>query len=193
MCNGETISCPTDRYLENRTLCRDTEGPCDVADYCDGMTSSCLNTVAAVQTVCRAATGDCDATDYCNGVSIECLDVMMPRETVCRPASGPCDIVETCTGNTAACPQDGYQLQGVICRNSTADCDAQEVCSGTNSMCPNDVSSCTPTEGKESLFTNEKANLLLPQKFQLIVAVVTTSESKLASFLRDLEQLPDCA
>ena len=73
--------------------CRVSAGVCDVDDYCDGSSLSCLNKFQPSTFICRTAQ-PFSATD---------------------PST--CDIPELCTGSAATCPPDQKKSAGTTCRD----------------------------------------------------------------------------
>jgi cysteine-rich repeat protein len=84
-------------------------GSCDVAETCDGTTSTCP------------------------------ADVTTPAGTICRAADGPCDVAETCDGQNGACPADAFQPDGTSCDDgdtcSASDVCTNGTCAPTVSTC----------------------------------------------------------
>jgi cysteine-rich repeat protein len=72
--------------------CRASAGICDVAEQCDGSSTTC------------------PADDF-----------VMPG-TPCRAASGECDVAESCTGLGATCPSDGFVTGGTSCMDDADVC-----------------------------------------------------------------------
>jgi hypothetical protein len=69
-------------------------GYCDVAEYCDGVSTLCPNdTFNDSSTLCRAKNGSCDVDDYCTGKNPSCPDdTVLPSNHTCRSSNGTCDI-----------------------------------------------------------------------------------------------------
>lgn len=123
------------------TLCRESEGVCDVAEYCTGESVFCPNDgFLPDDTVCREAEGVCDVEELCTGQSAECPpDYFAGTDVECRPAVDElCDISEVCTGESAECPPDVFSPAGIECRPASGDCDTPEVCTGESGACPPD-------------------------------------------------------
>ena len=118
--------------------CRAANGPCDVAETCDGISSTCpANGLAAQGTVCRGAAGPCDAADTCTGSSSACpADTFQPAGTSCRASAGVCDLAEACSGTGPACPTDAKST--ATCRPARDACDVAESCTGSSNDCPAD-------------------------------------------------------
>ncbi len=162
------------------TVCRSSAGVCDLAETCDGVTTTCpADSKTPAGTECRASTGECDPHEVCDGVSNSCpTDAKSPNGTtctddgnvcttdlcesgtcthaagnsgtVCRASTGICDPAETCTGNGTTCPADAKSPSGTECRASTGVCDPHEVCDGTTAACPADTKSPAGTECRAS-------------------------------------------
>ncbi len=82
------------------TLCRDSAGPCDLAERCDGTSSACP------------------------------ADRFQPATVVCRAVSDSgCDLVETCTGSSVTCPADAFVAEGTLCADGLR-CNGDERCDG---------------------------------------------------------------
>lgn len=135
------------------TVCRASNGVCDVAETCDGVGEQCpADAVLPPSVVCRASTGPCDFAETCNGVSAACPgDVPQPLGTICRLPVGPCDVAETCDGSSSTCPSDAYAAVGVICREANGICDLEETCDGTGPACPANVVKADGTPCDDSL------------------------------------------
>jgi hypothetical protein len=89
--------------------CRAASDVCDVAEYCDGLRTSCPD------------------------------DGFKPATEVCRGATGVCDVAESCTGSSAACPADSKAQAGISCNDGNActqtdQCDGSGACVGSNSI-----------------------------------------------------------
>jgi len=109
--------CPT------TTVCRPAAGECDLAEFCDGLSTACpSDAVASASTTCRSGSGDvCDPDELCDGVGKSCpADSVASDTEVCRPADA-CGPAELCTGVALApCPDD---VVTVSCPGATS-CDA---------------------------------------------------------------------
>jgi cysteine-rich repeat protein len=123
------------------TPCRTSAGICDVAENCDGASTTCPSDgFASTSTVCRSAAGACDVAETCTGTSAACpSDSLVPASTVCRAAAGACDAAESCSGTSADCPPDSVMGAFVTCRPSTGPCDQAENCTGFSPACPADA------------------------------------------------------
>jgi hypothetical protein len=122
------------------TPCRAAVGVCDVAEACDGSSTTCpLDGFEPPTTECRASIGECDAAESCTGDEADCPpDALEPPTTVCRMAAGDCDAAESCTGADVDCPADALAPAATPCRAAAGDCDIAESCSGVDVDCPAD-------------------------------------------------------
>jgi hypothetical protein len=128
--------------------CRASAGECDVAETCDGVSTSCpTNAFAPGSQTCRVSDGTCDVTETCTGNSPSCpADLFLNEGTFCRAAAGGCDVAETCTGTSAACPEDAVLPAETVC-------DA-----GTCGVCDGESTSCEPGEGATTPFQFSASN-----------------------------------
>lgn len=140
--NGAPGSCCTDKcsLAPAGTPCRDSAGPCDLAEYCTGSDPVCPpDGFEPEETVCRASRGACDRPEHCTGTAAQCPHDGLRREGwVCRAADGLCDRAELCDGASPECPADGIHDAGHACREAAGDCDIPEVCDGKTRACPLD-------------------------------------------------------
>ena len=77
VCDGNSTSCPPDRFAAATVACRPVAGECDVAEFCSGTAAACPP------------------------------DAFLPAATECSPASctdGIATHAATCTGEGATCP-----------------------------------------------------------------------------------------
>ena len=131
------------------TECRPAVGGCDVAETCNGSSSSCPpDGYADGSVVCRIAAGRCDVDETCTGSGVACPnDAFLPDTEVCRSAVNACDVAEHCTGSSAACPDDGFADSGTPCNSSdTTQCTSPDTCDGSGFCDPNNIkdgTSCT--------------------------------------------------
>ncbi len=101
------------------TVCRESAGPCDVAEMCTGDSTTCPD------------------------------DAKEPMGTECNAAVDECDVAEVCDGTANACPLDEFQPVGTACPGGFCDashtcsdtCVPGEVCTPTNN-CRTGVTSC---------------------------------------------------
>ncbi|MBI5533374.1 MAG: hypothetical protein HY898_11710 [Deltaproteobacteria bacterium] len=192
-CNGTSTTCPTDGFKGNGTPCTDDGLLCTV-DQCSA--GACVHPAGNVGTICRAAQGECDVAEACDGASTTCPANGFKADgttcttdgnpctldqcgsgvcahpagnagTVCRPVNGECDVAESCTGSSTSCPADGFKTDGTACttdgnpctldecasgacahppgnagtecRAAGGICDVAENCTGTSATCPNDL------------------------------------------------------
>jgi cysteine-rich repeat protein len=198
-CDGATTICPSNAFSPSGTACASDASPCtadhcngagacthpagnagatcrvavdpicDVAETCDGVSTSCppngfaptgtpcadegsvctvdacnggvcQHTPGNAGLECRAAAGVCDVAESCTGSSGTCpFDAQVPSGTSCRASTGVCDPAETCNGSAATCPGDVLLPSGSLCRASAGICDAAETCDGTAVACPADA------------------------------------------------------
>ena len=123
------------------TICRASAGVCDVAETCNGTSTTCpADGFAASGTTCRVSAGVCDPAEACTGSSAACpADALTAAGTTCRAAAGVCDVAETCNGTSAACPADAFLSATTTCRASAGPCDLAESCTGSSATCPANV------------------------------------------------------
>jgi len=119
------------------TVCRAVDGPCDVAESCDGTSSGCPGDGYATSAVtCRAAAGACDQADQCSGSSPACpADAKAAAGTTCTPDAEACTR-DVCDG-AGTCTHPGGN-SGSVCRPAAGSCDVSERCDGTTPSCPQD-------------------------------------------------------
>lgn len=140
LCNGQSSTCPADKFMTSTTTCRAVSGLCDVAETCTGSSANCpANSVASSSIVCRASVGSCDKAEVCGlrrqqqGLPFRRLQVQhLHMPLLC----GLCDVAESCNGSNKACPSDAYKSTSTICRAATGECDLTESCIGTTANCP---------------------------------------------------------
>lgn len=139
-CDGTNDDCPADNPVNSGSLCRASQGDCDVAETCTGTSGACPpNAFEPDTVVCRPSlNGICDSAENCTGSTADCPpDILAPGGTPCRASEGVCDPAETCTGASGACPADSKSAS--VCRPDTGICDGgSEFCDGTNDDCPAD-------------------------------------------------------
>ncbi len=138
-----------DRPAPAGTVCRVASGPCDVVEFCDGVSTACpLDRFLGATEVCRAKAGNCDLEEKCTGASAACpADKVLAKGAVCRAAASVCDVPEYCDGASAACPVDAFAPATTTpCRASTDGniCDPPESCTGTSNTCPADAKYSPP-------------------------------------------------
>jgi len=86
-------------FNSSSTICRASQGICDITERCTGTTASCpANNFNSSTTICRASVGECDLAEYCNGTSSSCsANVFKLYGTSC--SLGFCDGIENCIPN----------------------------------------------------------------------------------------------
>jgi hypothetical protein len=128
------------------TECRAAAGVCDIAESCDGSSTTCpADTRQPSGFTCRAAAGVCDVAESCDGSSATCpADALQPIGVVCRAAGGTCDVAEVCTGLLATCPPDVVAPDGTPC-NDTDVCTAPDTCQSGECTGTPDPTLCTTT------------------------------------------------
>jgi hypothetical protein len=89
-------------YCENpiesdTTLCRQANGDCDAAEYCDGISPECPADYPQSDTyVCRASMDQCDVEETCDGVNLNCpSDYFRVDGTACDDGN-PSTINDMC-------------------------------------------------------------------------------------------------
>ncbi len=138
-CNGALSDCPItcgsgcpgSTYCSG-TYCsakKDLGLPCSGTVECKGGT--CVSGVCC-DTGCA---GECRACVVDAGAPEDGTCTLLSQAKVCRPASGLCDVEERCGGG-AACPSDGFAVEGASCGTSTF---------GSWSSCEYDGGVCSPT------------------------------------------------
>ncbi len=145
--NGGASCCQVNcRIRPSGATCRGEGGLCDVAEVCDGVSTTCpADGFATAGTECRAVADVCDVAETCTGASAACpTDAFEPASTECRASAGVCDVADTCTGSDAACPVD--EKSTAECRSEAGLCDVAEVCDGVNDDCPIDGFALPGTE-----------------------------------------------
>ncbi len=163
------------------TVCREADGPCDVAEVCTGTSNQCpenrfqpndtpcnldedlctLDTCqngqcqAGPQKTCPSSNNPCVARTECNPVTGECVEIAGNAGTVCRSAQGECDLPALCTGASTTCPDNPLKDAGTVCREADGPCDVAEVCTGTSNQCPENefLPNDTPCNLDEDLCT----------------------------------------
>lgn len=90
-CDGMVDTCQHPAGNAGST-CRSAAGDCDVAETCDGTSTSCPT------------------------------DLFRASSPVCRGAAGDCDVAESCSGSDADCPPDGFVASGMACTDDGQPC-----------------------------------------------------------------------
>lgn len=130
--NGTCSSSPVDAGVQ----CRAAAGACDVAERCNGVTTTCpTDGFAPATTACRLTLGVCDAEERCTGSSPACPMDQFLTGTVCSTATGVCEANAVCNGLGPTCPSRPYRDAGTIC--STDLCRPPLFCTGASTSCPN--------------------------------------------------------
>ena len=164
-CRAGVIDCATGMCVASDpapegTPCRPAIGECDVAESCDGVTTTCpSDAFVDIGTTCSegfcngsgsCASGcmpgaACPRANPCERGVIECgtgVPVCVaagPNDAgiECRPSAGMCDVAETCDGVSTMCPVDRFAV-GTTCRPAAGACDVAETC-GMAPGCPDDA------------------------------------------------------
>ncbi len=139
-------------------VCRPEAGTCDVAERCDGVSTTCpANVVLPATTVCRPSVSECDVAEVCSGFSGVCgPDEAQPVGSTCGTSpTDPCDLQDTCAetlGARAYCAAR-TAAWGTICRASVSPCDVAETCVGT-ATCPPNLSAANGTSCSDGTTCN---------------------------------------
>ncbi|MEM7609519.1 MAG: hypothetical protein AAF411_29590, partial [Myxococcota bacterium] len=139
-CGGGPPRCERDRPAGTDVPCRDSQGPCDAEETCDGAGSCPADDFvpASANQICREAMGDCDVAETCDGLGAQCpSDRVADSSVVCRPGDGQCLLDTTCPGGSAVdCPMgDLFANDRTVCGSETGECDPSDFCSGTSDEC----------------------------------------------------------
>src|SRR5439155_931616 len=113
-------------------VCRPAAGDCDVAETCDGTSTSCpADAFLPTTALCRASAGECDPAEFCTGSSAGCpADAKSTAGRACSDDGNPCSRDE-CDGGSNDCQHPAGHA-GTVCRPATDDCDQDETCDGTH-------------------------------------------------------------
>src|SRR5262249_40362386 len=125
-CNGVSTACQHPAGNAG-TICRADAGACDVAETCDGASTSCPpDAFEPSGTTCTTDLNPC-TVDQCDG-SGNCNHTPGNAGVTCRAASAGqvCDVTETCDGVNSACPTDQVRPSSFVCRPSAGFCDVAE-------------------------------------------------------------------
>jgi len=123
--NGVFGSCCASNctFEPNSSVCRNSAGLCDVADFCTGSSDVCPVDVFDSVSECRPSNGVCDVPEFCDGFVPNCPpNELEPNTTLCRPSSGVCDVAELCTGSDPSCPADAFEPDGTTCDGGLGTC-----------------------------------------------------------------------
>jgi hypothetical protein len=118
--NGSTQGqCPADQFAATSVVCRQSVGPCDVAENCPGNGPACpADQFAASTVVCRPAVDQCDVAENCpgNGSTLgQCLpNAFQPTGTACNDQNA-CSADETCNGSGACVNSCGVTVSQANC------------------------------------------------------------------------------
>lgn len=138
------------------TTCRQANGPCDVAEVCDGSAITCpTQALAPAGTSCRVSAGECDVAEACSGAGDACPgDVGLANGTPCgfggqcqsRVCVGSLAPIGSPCGVDAAC-HSGHCVDSVCCDtacggNSPIDCASCSVATGATAN-----GTCTSLDG----------------------------------------------
>lgn len=134
ICNMNTYTCEH-HFKSSSTICRASEGVCDVEEYCTGSSDSCpSNDFLPPGTVCRESAGICDIADTCSGLDYDCPhDIKSTSQ--CRASAGVCDMEEYCDGLNNDCPMDEFMPYGFVCEYDPGQCEADDTCNGFSAIC----------------------------------------------------------
>lgn len=124
-CSSGSPVCVLSGVLPQGTTCRAAEGPCDLAEVCDGSSGQCpLDAFEPVGTTCTG--GFCDPNGMC---SSGCTP-----GAACVPDGLPCRTGEIdCSSGTPSCVATGNLQNGDVCGMSTLG--AWSACGGFSDTC----------------------------------------------------------
>lgn len=139
-CDGQAVTCPTDKFKSSSIGCRTVAGICDVAENCTGSSAVCpTDKFESTGKVCRGSSEICEQDAKCTGSSAVCpANPFEPSTQVCRESSDDCDKPDHCSGNSKNCPEDEVYSSTTVCRDVTDICDVPENCNGSSKSCPID-------------------------------------------------------
>src|SRR4029077_9902133 len=122
VCSGSGATCQHPAGNAGAT-CRAAAGPCDVAEVCDGVATSCPSDTFAPSTqVCRPSAGECDVAETCTGSgAVFPVDAFCPLAAPCTDDGQVCTR-DVCSGTAAAC-QHLAGNAGLTCRAAAGPCD----------------------------------------------------------------------
>ena len=118
-------------------LCRAAVDVCDLAETCNGTSTSCpVNAFRPSTFTCRSASGECDIAESCTGIAPSCpVNVFKPFDAACTADVNPCTS-DRCDGS-GTCTHPPANA-GTVCRASGGACDVAETCDGASVTCPAD-------------------------------------------------------
>jgi hypothetical protein len=162
VCDGNSKLCPQ-VVKSGASKCRDAAGDCDEDDFCNGLTTVCVDAKRPKDFVCRPdSKKGCDVQDACDGVSAACpANAVQGLGTLCRAKQGQCDLPESCDGATDTCPGDLHQPNDTACTDASDKCLLSTTCNngvcggGTVKACPQTdqckTNTCVPATGNCAL------------------------------------------
>jgi hypothetical protein len=145
-CNGVSKLCQHPAGNAG-TECRASGGVCDIAEQCNGVSTSCpADAVEPNTTPCRADAGDCDVAETCDGVGKLCPPNGFESSGTPCTADGSVCTIDECDGSGTCTHAPGNA--GTECRAASGECDVAEQCDGVSASCPangfvSDGTSCT--------------------------------------------------
>ena len=120
-----------ENFMDSSTVCRPSAGPCDVVDYCSGMSAGCGSDEKLPDYTTCGTNEDislCQHADHC--MAGECVEKPAPATTMCREADGDCTEPAFCNGLTIGCPENPNKPDGITCGPMIDDlCQDQSQCS----------------------------------------------------------------
>ena len=155
VCSGLEAQCTVamPKGGDHTNQCRGPNGPCDVAEFCDGAELDCpTDGVAAPGTEClsdparflQAAGDNCVSGYVCSGSEKDCtVAVYKTASYECRSADGQCDVAETCANHiNGECPPDAVRPAEFPCTTPVGaiepaggNCIASYTCPGDGKQC----------------------------------------------------------
>ena len=139
-------------FHSSEKVCRPAAGPCDVVEYCSGISAGCADDTHKPNGSTCGTNEDmslCQLADHC--MDGECIEKPAPENTECRPADGDCTEPSFCDGKTAGvCPENPHKNDGTSCGPAIDDlCQDQSQCSSGKCVDVFKPSStvCRPADG----------------------------------------------
>jgi len=114
--------------------CRTAASGCDLAETCDGSSTSCPADAVRPSGASCLADGNPCTLDQCDGVTINCQHPAGNAGFPCRGAAGVCDLAEACDGLSTNCPADTVKASGTACTGDGNPCTLDE-CDGVSTAC----------------------------------------------------------